>query len=143
MLSILLWNVQNSKENLQVLLETAGCDILAIQEPWMNQGAGRGAYCYRSSRYHLVHRPGSRAAIYVTKNLEIREWDYQIGQDWCSITLRGSNVTIWSVYTPPSTNDTIPPPFSAIQPHLLTGQNILAGNFNSHHPLWEIGRAHV
>ena len=71
MVKILLWNTQGSKENLQVLLETAEEDILAIQEPWINPQANNTTYCPRGSKYHLVFQPSGRAALYIYKRLPI------------------------------------------------------------------------
>jgi hypothetical protein len=81
MIRIQLWNVQGSKENLQVLLETAKEEILLIQEPWVNPQAGGATYCPRGSQYRVIHEPKGRAAIYVRKTLEIQHWDYTQAYD--------------------------------------------------------------
>ena len=94
-------------------------DILAIQEPWVNRGAGGGAYCYRSSKYHLIHQPGSRAALYITKRWDIKDWDYRMGQDWCNIPLTGSRITVWSVYNPSPNPPFLAPPTAPPPPYLL------------------------
>jgi hypothetical protein len=68
--TILSWNTQGNKETLETLLEEARFDLLAIQEPWINPYT-KSIYCPRSSRFHLVHKPGARAALYVTKRYEV------------------------------------------------------------------------
>ena len=62
--AILLWNTEGNKLALEVLLEEAKYDILSIQEPWINRQT-KSTYCPRSAKYHLIHAPGGRTALYV------------------------------------------------------------------------------
>ena len=67
---ILLWNTEGNKQALEVLLEEAKFDLLAIQEPWINRQT-KATYCPRSSKYYLVHSREGRAAIFVSRRFEI------------------------------------------------------------------------
>src|SRR3954468_18753336 len=102
--TILLWNVEHNKQALQVLLEEAKYDILAIQEPWINRQA-QSTYCPRSCKYHLIHTPKGRTAIYLTKAFQPSQWDYETTDEWSWVRLRGQNqnqsLEVWSVYNPP------------------------------------------
>ena len=103
MVVVLLWNVNHSLEALQVLLETSKADFIAIQEPPLDSSRSYGAYCPRLGPYYLVHRPGSRAALYISKRHQLREWDIEAGQDWAKVTYYSNKgpITVWSVYNPP------------------------------------------
>jgi hypothetical protein len=37
--------------------------------------------CPRSSRYHLVHKLEGRAAIYVSKRFDIKQWDSESAEN--------------------------------------------------------------
>lgn len=103
-LTILQWNTQANKQALEVLLEEAKYDLLAIQEPWINPQT-KSTYCPRSSQYHLVHQPGARAAILVKKRFDLSQWDYEAAEDWCRVWFLGlgsQGIEVWSVYNPPT-----------------------------------------
>ena len=51
---VLLWNTEGNKQALEALLEEARYDLLAIQEPWINQHT-KSTYCPRGSKYYLVY----------------------------------------------------------------------------------------
>jgi len=87
--AILLWNTEGNKLALEVLLEEAKYDILSIQEPWINRQT-KSTYCPRSAKYHLIHTPGGRAALYVNKRLAISEWDYEAKGDWYRVWFQSS-----------------------------------------------------
>jgi hypothetical protein len=136
--SLLLWNTQGNKQSLEILLEEAKYDILAIQEPWINPFT-KSTYCPRSSKYYLIHQPEGRAAIYVSKQYRVEAWDFEVARDYCKVWFspannQGRGLEIWSIYNPPDTK--------AVPSALLTGPRpgqptILAGDFNLHHPLWD------
>ena len=73
---ILLWNTEGNKQALEVLLEEAKYDLLAIQEPWINKYT-KGTYCPRSSKYYLIHSREGRAAIFVSRRYRVGEWEYK------------------------------------------------------------------
>ena len=138
--SILSWNIERNKEALEVLLEEAKYDVLAIQEPWKNKQTG-STYCPRSSKYHLVHSPEGRAAIFVSRRHEVGLWDYEAAHNWCRVqfpTLGTNGLEVWSVYNPrqplANTNDTPPLP-NLLQRPAPTTPVVVAGDFNLHHPL--------
>jgi hypothetical protein len=133
--SILLWNTEGNKQSLQVLLEEAKYDILAIQEPWINPQT-KSTYCPRSCKYHLVHSLEGRSALYITKDLPTSQWDYEATNEWCWVRLRGEGrgLEVWSIYNPPDSKGV---------PRALLGRSkpdlpvVLAGDFNLFHPLWD------
>lgn len=67
---VLLWNTEGIKQELEALLEEARYDLMAIQEPWINKQT-RSTYYPRGSKYHLVHKPSGRAAIFVSRKFDI------------------------------------------------------------------------
>ncbi|EAQ84238.1 hypothetical protein CHGG_10642 [Chaetomium globosum CBS 148.51] len=141
---ILLWNTEGNKQALEVLLEEAKYDLLAVQEPWINRET-KSTYCPRSSKYHLVFKLEGRAAIYVSKKFEIGQWDSEVSENWCRVRFpeadlgqEGHGLELWSVYNPPNGENV---------PQALQGRPrpdhpvVLAGDFNLQHPLWdEFGR---
>lgn len=133
--SILLWNVEGNRQSLQVVLEEAKYDILAIQEPWINPQT-KSTYCPRSCRYYLVHSPQGRTALYITKDLPLSQWDYEATDQWCWARLTGSKpgLEVWSIYNPPDSKGVPKALLGKPKPSLPT---ILAGDFNLHHPLWD------
>ena len=78
---VLLWNTKGNKEALKVLLEEARYDLLTIQEPWINKQT-KSTYCPRSSKYHLVHSPKGRIAIFVSRRYGVGQWEYKATRDW-------------------------------------------------------------
>ncbi|EAQ91377.1 hypothetical protein CHGG_03312 [Chaetomium globosum CBS 148.51] len=143
-IKILLWNTEGIKQTLEVLLEEAKYDLLAVQEPWINKET-KSTYCPRGSRYHLVYKLEGRAAIYVSKRFEIRQWDSEATENWCRVWFleadlggEGRGFELWSIYNPPGGENV---------PRALQGRPrpshpvVLAGDFNLKHPLWdEFGR---
>lgn len=131
---ILLWNTEGNKQALEVLLEEAKFDLLAIQEPWINKHT-KSTYCPRSSKYYLVHSLEGRAAIFVSRKFDISQWDYEASDTWCRIWFPEQRLELWSIYNPPDNNTLLPqtllgrpkPPYPIV----------LAGDFNLHHPLWD------
>ena len=81
---ILQWNTEGNKQALEVLLEEAQYDLLAIQEPWINRQT-KSTYCPRGSKYYLVHSEEGRAAIFVSRRYRVGEWEYQATRDWCRV----------------------------------------------------------
>jgi len=135
-LTILQWNTESSKQALEVLLEEAKFDLLAIQEPWLNPHT-KSTYCPRSSQYHLVYQLEGRAAIFVNKRLDISQWNYEASSDWCRVWFpdtEGGGLEVWSIYNPP-TNKTLPR--DLLERPRPTYPVILTGDFNLHHPLWD------
>ena len=137
-MTLLLWNTQGNKQCLEVLLEESKYDVLAIQEPWINT-LTKSTYCPRSARYHLIHAPEGRAALYINKKYPVDLWDFEASGVYCRAWFKASEgeegLEVWSIYNPldiktvPSTLLTMP------KPDLPT---VLAGDFNLHHPLWDL-----
>jgi len=103
-LSVLLWNTGGIKPLLEILLQEAKYDILCIQEPWINNHT-KGTYCPQRAEYSLVHTPGGRTAIYVSKKLPASSWEYEATDQWCRVWFQGKEekekgLEVWSVYNP-------------------------------------------
>src|SRR5690349_17967515 len=138
LVSLLLWNTQGNKQCLEILLEEAKYDVLAIQEPWINTFT-KSTYCPRSSKYHLVHQPEGRTAIYISKKYSVEAWDFEATRDYCRVwfdptSSQGTGIEIWSIYNPLDTKAIPSTLLTKPKPGLPT---ILAGDFNLHHPLWD------
>ena len=139
---ILLWNTEGNKQALEVLLEEAKYDLLAIQEPWINKHT-KGTHCPRSSKYYLIHSREGRAAIFVSKRYRVGEWEYKTTKDWCRVwfpALGEGGLELWSVYNPRKEPGT--PRLQGTVQDLLRGppptnRAVVAGDFNLHHPLWD------
>ena len=131
--SILLWNTEGIRQPLQVLLEEAKYDILAIQEPWINKQT-KSTYCPRSCKYHLIHAPEGHTALYITKRLPVSQWDFEATDEWCWARLKGfePGLEVWSIYNPPNSKRVPRALLGRPKPSLPT---ILAGDFNLFHPL--------
>lgn len=138
-IKILLWNTEGNKQNLEILLEEAKYDLLAIQEPWINKET-KSTYCPRSSKYHLVFQREGKAAIYVSKRFETGQWDAEATDQWCRVWFpeldlgQGRGFELWSIYNLPGGNrlanniTSQPPPVYS---------TVVTGDFNLHHPCWD------
>jgi hypothetical protein len=138
---VLLWNTGKVKQNLEILLEEARYDLLAVQEPWINQET-RSTYCPRSAKYYLVHQLGGRAAIYVSKRFGAGQWEAEMARDWCRVRFpeidlgaeQERGFELWSVYNPPG---------GSRLEEAMAGRGmpdspvVVAGDFNLHHPFWD------
>jgi hypothetical protein len=105
----------------------------------MDRRTGR-AYCPFLSRYMVVYSSG-RAAIYVHKRWDIKTVEAKKGENWAQVTIGegAAAVTIWSIYSLIQIGESWNTPFNIISPR---SKFILIGDFNIHHPLWDIhGRA--
>lgn len=116
-------------------------DIIAAQEMGIN-GFTKTPYCPRSGPYHMVWEPGSRAAIFVSKQIPEARWSSQTGRDWASVTLVRDNcrVTFYSVYIQQQHRGT---PWVTPLHHLVKEsppegtEVVLMGDMNLHSPLWD------
>ena len=139
---ILQWNTEGNKQALEVLLEEAQYDLLAIQEPWINRQT-KSTYCPRGSKYYLVHSEEGRAAIFVSWRYRVGEWEYQATRDWCRVwfpALGNSGLELWSVYNPRWEPGNVV--YRATLQDLAEGPPptylaVVAGDFNLHHLLWD------
>jgi len=109
--SILLWNTEGNKNNLVTLLEEAEYDILCIQEPWIEKRT-KSTYCPRGSKYHLIHVPGGKAAIFVRKRFAVSGWEYEATGEWCRLWFGVANAEVgwrYGPYTTPPVTSQYPP----------------------------------
>ena len=136
--NLLLWNTQGNKQCLEILLEEAKYDILAIQEPWINTFT-KSTYCPRSSKYHLIHQLEGRAALYISKRYRVDAWDFEATRDYCRVWFspangEGEGLEVWLIYNLPD-NKAVPSALlSRPRPDLPI---VLAGDFNLYYPLWD------
>ncbi|KAL2195621.1 hypothetical protein P885DRAFT_39874, partial [Corynascus similis CBS 632.67] len=98
-------------------------------------------YCPRSSKYHLVFKLEGKAAIYISKQFEISQWDFEVSEHWCRVWFPEVNLgqgcrgfELWSIYNPPSSKEVPRSLFGRPKPAYPI---VLAGDFNLHHPLWD------
>jgi hypothetical protein len=84
----------------------------------------------------VVYSSG-RAAIYVHKRWDIKTLEAAEGDDWARITIgeKAAAVTVWSIYSPIQIKGLWNISFNTIEPGNAL---ILVGDFNIHHPLWNI-----
>ena len=138
-IKILLWNTEGNKQNLEILLEEAKYDLLAVQEPWINRET-KSTYCPRSSKYYLVFQQEGKAAIYISKRFGVDQWEAEATARWCWVRFPsldlgwGQGFELWSIYNPPGGNQL---------PKEITGRElpacpvVVAGDFNLKHPYWD------
>lgn len=133
---VLLWNTKGIKQELEALLEEARYDLMAIQEPWINKQT-RSTYYPRGSKYHLVHKPSGRAAIFVSRKFDIGQWEYEATEEYCRVWLPGlgsRGLELWSIYNHPE-DKTIPQ--ALLNQPAPAYPVVLAGDFNLYHPRWD------
>jgi exonuclease III len=148
-LTIVQYNVNKSKDKVQrsflQSLDPKTHHIIAIQEPWINPHSGQPATCKDQRYYTVIAKQGTpRTCIYVSKEIANADWQ-QVTQEGTGgditsieVTTSQGQIQIHSLYNPP------PVSRSSIQlgtmekvPGLTeTGQHILVGDFNLHHPQW-------
>jgi hypothetical protein len=109
-------------------------DIIAVQEPWVSKQT-KTIYCPGQGKYQRIYSTG-RAALYIHKRHPPNTWVAEANLDWCRVVLH--SVTIWSVYSPIPTSQ---PPWDSPLQRLSTetprGPQLLVGDLNLHHPLWD------
>ena len=135
-------------------------DIIAIQEPWRNKH-DHATYNPRDSPFTVIdsRSSGSRVCTYINKRIAPSSWSATIHSgDAQSIRMilageehnrrtdptgeeyRRNIVHIHNVYSPPPAShaDTNESASTQLLPTMLsdTGEHILVGDFNLHHPLW-------
>ena len=138
MITLLYWNQAKKPATAREAVEgREEYDLLAVQEPWINKQT-KQPYCPRSSRYHLVWGSG-RAAIYVNKRIATSKWTSEAGEDWAAVHLQcGSQpLTIYSIYSPCEGEPNWASPLELLATRSPTGRDIIAGDMNLHHPLWD------
>jgi endonuclease/exonuclease/phosphatase family protein len=133
-LSIAYWNTAGRNGLASIVLNSdQEFDIIAIQEPWYNKQT-MTVYCPAQAKYRRIFSEG-RAALYIHKRHPPNTWTAAAGLDWCRATLKG--VTIWSIYSPIPTNQQWTSPLQALTSKEPTGPQVIVGDLNLHHPLWD------
>jgi hypothetical protein len=109
-------------------------DIIAVQEPWVSKQT-KTIYCPGQGKYQRIYGTG-RAALYIHKRHPPNTWVAEANLDWCRVTLQG--VTIWSVYSPiPTSQPAWESPLQQLTTETPTSPQLLVGDLNLHHPLWD------
>ncbi|KAK4096029.1 hypothetical protein N658DRAFT_436963, partial [Parathielavia hyrcaniae] len=87
----------------------------------------------------MIYHSG-RAALYVSKRIERATWTAEAGEDWAAVTIdEGTRepITIWSIYSP-NYERNWRSPLQELAEREPSGRNVLVGDFNAHHPMWDI-----
>lgn len=85
--------------------------------------------------------------IYVNRKWDVKDLDFQAGDDWASVTFKnlGEPITVYSIYSPILVNGT--PEHQWGSPILSLGlkdrrppggHHVVVGDFNLHHPSWDM-----
>ena len=76
--------------------------------------------------------------MYVNKRIATSEWTSEAGEDWAAVCLQcsGQPLTIYSVYSP-CKEPNWASPLEFLTTRTPTGRDIIAGDMNLHHPLWD------
>lgn len=140
-LRVLYWNVDGNKQRLNQALEgREEYDLVALQEPPINDSLSIPAPpCRRGGRYEMIYHSG-RAALYVSKRIDRASWTAEAGEDWASVTIGGEeggeSLTVWSIYSP-NYERNWRTPLNVLAEKEPRGRNVLVGDFNAHHPMWD------
>jgi len=86
-----------------------------------------------------VFKLEGKAAIYISKQFEISQWDFEVSENWCRVWFLEANLgqgyrgfELWSIYNPPSSKEVPRSLFGRPKPAYPI---VLAGDFNLYHPL--------
>lgn len=133
---ILYWNTHRRPGLTQLALWARGAyDVIALSEAARNNTTQAPA-CPSNANYHMVFHSG-RAALYIHKRHGPGTWTHEAGEDWASVTLTSPPCRIISIYNPPDSNGDSPA-LRALAGTLPDDQTILIGDFNFHHPMWDL-----
>lgn len=112
-------------------------DIIAIQEPWVHRDL-KTVHCPSRGRYRAVYGTG-RAALFVHKRHATEAWEQESGEDWCCVRFGDGDraLTIYSIYSPIRVGPQWHSPIHTLIERNPQGRNLLVGDFNLHHPLWD------
>ena len=137
-LTILYWNMGGKWERAEYPLRTSRAyDVVAVQEPGLNPYLKIPKHT-RGGDYHIVWG-GGRAVLYVHKQHSVAAWTWKANEDWCSVTFGEgqSAITIYSIYSEGYKGSGWHTPIHELTLQEPDGRNILVGDFNLHHPLWD------
>src|SRR6185437_2413281 len=135
---ILYWNANKDSKNCRQLLRS-DFDILAFQEP---TAEGNYPLCLRSCNFYMIYG-GGRAVIYIHKRHPLASWTYEAHRDYCKITLNGIDFYLIYSLIPSATRRARLATLWLSPIHMLAeserpNKAILMGDFNLHHPLWDL-----
>ena len=137
-LTILYWNMGGKWERAEYPLRTSRAyDLVAVQEPGLNPYLKCPKHT-RGGDYHMDWG-GGRAVLYVHKRHSVATWTWSASKDWCSATFgKGpSAVTVYSIYSEGYKGGEWHTPLHELSAQEPGGRNVLVGDFNLHHPLWD------
>jgi Endonuclease-reverse transcriptase len=111
--------------------------VVAVQEPGLNPYLKIPKHT-RGGDYHIVWG-GGRAVLYVQKRHSVAVWTWKANEDWCSVMFGEgqSAITIYSIYSEGYKGSGWHTPIHELTLQEPDGRNILVGDFNLHHLLWD------
>lgn len=142
MLKVVTWN-QRKSFNAMAEIQFAGpqYDIIATQEMGLNK-ATSAPFCPANGPYKMVWAPESRAAIFLHKKHDLRNWTMKCGKDWASVSVpfEKSTISFVSVYVE---QPVFGRPWQSALDELRKkgkpeGQVVLMGDVNLHSPIWDV-----
>ena len=141
-------NVNRTAINHAVALETAAqheVDIVCIQEPWVDEDVAREKT--QSHPSYRIFAPEStwsarpRAMLYSKKGLRAEQtWLGTAHPDVvvADISLGHDTLRVASVYNAGPSSIGSQEGLRHVMSHPLTGNTLLCGDYNAHHPLWDV-----
>jgi Reverse transcriptase (RNA-dependent DNA polymerase)/Endonuclease-reverse transcriptase len=113
--------------------------LLAIQEPAFSSHT-RTTYCPGAYTLACENDPTTKVCFMVDRNLDLAQWSYKsYSRHVAAITLQLANgpITVINVYNPRGSGSQICA-WGLIQQAIndATGEILLLGDFNAHHPAW-------
>ena len=83
---------------------------------------------------------GGRAVLYVHKQHSVATWTWRASKDWCSTTFGKGllAITVYSIYSEGYKGGNWNTPIHELLTREPSGRNVQVGDFNLHHPLWDM-----
>jgi len=83
---------------------------------------------------------GGRAVLYVHKQHSVATWTWRASKDWCSTTFGKGllAITVYSIYSEGYKGGNWNTPIHELLTREPSGCNVQVGDFNLHHPLWDM-----
>lgn len=144
-LNIVQYNVNKSRNRVMTAffraVDPRTHHVMAVQEPWRNPQMPTSV---RPPNYHLFYplHSDTRVCFYVSKELDPDQWSVQEhSPDFITLTiqLECGPLHIHNCYNePPKLATSRELGVLRLLPQALhaTGQHVLVGDFNLHHPMW-------
>lgn len=146
-LVLIQYNMQKSDKNaipFFVRREAQDADFILVQEPWENPHKKATVKAHNFWEvHHTNENQRFRVASYVNKRLDLNAWDViRLEKDIITIKLQTGDTPIFihNVYSEPAashaTVDFDTPVHNLAEVLAKTGEHIMMGDLNLHHPMW-------